>query len=158
MIGRWVEFGALLVASWCVMVFTHEAGHLVGGWLGGATLVEADLRPWRLPYSIHRPDPRPLMTLWSGPVLGVAMPVSAALTARHRWAWFVADFCVLANGVYLTVAWGSGDRFLDTPRLLNAGAHPATIALFCVATIAIGYVRFRVDCRRVISGAEGARP
>ena len=53
----WGSFVLLLVAAWCVMLLTHELGHVVAGWAGGATLVDADLAPWRLPYSVHQPDP-----------------------------------------------------------------------------------------------------
>ena len=57
---RIVQSCTLLLVAWIVMTTTHEVGHLIGGWLGGATLKEFDLTPWRLPYSIHQPDPRPL--------------------------------------------------------------------------------------------------
>ncbi|WP_237607483.1 hypothetical protein [Roseimaritima sediminicola] len=141
----------MLVVSWVVMAFTHEAGHLLGGMVCGATLTDFDLAPWRMPYSLHAPDPHPLVTLWAGPLFGVAAPLLVAAILRKSWGWFVADFCLLANGGYLALAWVSGDPFLDTPRLLDAGAHPATIVLYCVATIGTGYVRFRSDCRQVLS-------
>ncbi|WP_235935366.1 hypothetical protein [Candidatus Laterigemmans baculatus] len=128
------------------MTTTHEGGHIVGGMACGATLVDYDLAPCRMPYSLHSPDPRPLMTLWAGPLLGVLIPVSLAALIRERWAWFIADFCVVANGGYLALAWMSGDRFLDTPRLLEAGVNPALIMLYCSVTIGAGYVRFRSDC------------
>lgn len=79
------------------------------------------------------------------------MPIALAVTVRRWWCWFVADFCLLANGVYLAVAWWAGDRFLDTPRLLAAGAAPLSIIAFCSATIALGYVRFRADCVDLLS-------
>lgn len=137
------------------MVVVHECGHLVGGVLGGGTLVEAELRPWRLPHSLFVPDPKPLVTLWSGPVMGVALPMVMALVVPRAWrvkrpAWFIADFCLLANGTYLALAWLSGDRFLDTPRLLAAGASPVAIAAYCVLTIGFGYRRFRADVVAVL--------
>ena len=128
------------------MTFTHECGHIVGGMACGATLTDFDLVPWRMPYSLHSPDPHPLVTLWAGPLLGVAVPLIASSIIRKRWAWFIADFCVIANGGYLALAWLSGDRFLDTPRLLAAGAYPASIVVYCILTIGVGYVRFRSDC------------
>lgn len=148
---RLLRFVALLVASWCVMTFTHEAGHIIGGWLSGGTLQAAELRPWRLPYSIFGPDPRPLITLWSGPLLGVILPLAVALLIRRSWAWFIADFCLLANGAYLTAAWFSGDGFLDTPRMIEAGASPVAIAIYCALTLGIGYIRFRRDCVHIFA-------
>ncbi|OYP38950.1 hypothetical protein CGZ80_01535 [Rhodopirellula sp. MGV] len=128
------------------MVFTHEVGHLIGGGISGATLVHYDLAPWRLPYSLHQPDPAPLLTLWGGPVFGIAGVGLIAMVVRHPSTRFIADFCLLANGTYLAVAWFTGERTLDTARLLNAGASPLSILLFCAATIPLGYVRFRQDC------------
>lgn len=128
------------------MVITHECGHIIGGLASGATLTDYDLAPWRMPYSLHSPDPHPLITLWAGPILGVAVPIGFAAVSRQRWAWFIADFCLIANGGYLALAWISGDRFLDTPRLLAAGANPAAIVVYCGLTIGLGYVWFRSDC------------
>ncbi|MEM8672024.1 MAG: hypothetical protein AAGG48_31195 [Planctomycetota bacterium] len=128
------------------MTFMHECGHIAGGMACGATLTDVDLAPWRLPYSLHSPDPHPLVTLWAGPLLGIAVPLVIAWIIRKRWAWFIADFCLLANGVYLALAWLSGDRFLDTPRLLAAGAPPVTIVLYCALAIGLGYIGFRSDC------------
>ncbi|MEO1617627.1 MAG: hypothetical protein AAFV88_17385 [Planctomycetota bacterium] len=143
---RIASFAALLLASWCVMTLTHECGHLVGGACCGATLKEAELAPWRLPYSLHSPDPHPQITLWCGPILGVLIPVSLAWLIHRDSAWFIADFCVLANGSYLTLSWISGDRFLDAPRMLAAGTPAWLLASYCVITVSVGYVRFRNDC------------
>ena len=140
------------------MTFTHEAGHIVGGWCCGATLTDFDVAPWKLPYSLHSPDPHPLVTLWAGPVLGVCVPVVAALLFRNRWLSFIADFCVLANGCYLALAWLAGDRFLDTPRLLEAGASPVWIAIYCLLCVGFGYVRFRIDCIEVLGFSPNQRP
>ena len=147
----------LLIVAWCVMVVAHECGHLLGGWAGGGTLQHAELRPWRLPHSSFAPDPKPLVTLWAGPLFGVALPLMVALILRGSphakvAAWFIADFCLLANGAYLAAAWISGDRWLDTPRLLAAGASPLVIGAFCLAAIGVGYVRFRADCMAVLRG------
>lgn len=147
------QFASLLLVSWTVMTLTHELGHVVGGWLGGASLVDLELSPWRLPYSIHSPDPHPLLTLWSGPVLGVLVPIVFAVAIRIRVVWFVADFCLLANGSYLALAWLAGDPHLDTPRLFQSGATTLSVAGYCIPTICLGYVRFRNDCIFYLSSA-----
>ncbi|MGL4552665.1 MAG: hypothetical protein ACRC33_15940 [Gemmataceae bacterium] len=156
MIKRVGHFLLLLAASWCVMVTTHEAGHIVCGWAAGGTLRHADPAPWRLPHSHFDPDPLPLVTLWGGPVLGAAVPLAAALVVRRDGGWFVASFCLLANGSYLAAAWASGERYLDTARLLQHGAHPATIAAYCAVTIGAGYVMFRRQCVRVLTPGKSA--
>ena len=151
MTRRIVIFLLLLATSWVVMTFTHETGHIVGGMTCGATLNDYDLAPWRMPYSLHSPDPHPLITLWAGPIVGVAVPLGLAWLIQKPWSWFIADFCLLANGAYLALAWWSGDAFLDTPRMLDAGAHPATIVVYCLLTLGFGYVWFRSDCVHYLS-------
>lgn len=99
MLRRYAIFAALLAFSWIVMTITHECGHIVGGMACGATLTDFDLVPWRMPYSLHSPDPQPLVTLWAGPLLGVVVPLTAA-----------------------------------------------SIVVYCVLTIGIGYIWFRSDC------------
>jgi hypothetical protein len=155
MLNRVVRIVGLLIASWCVMAVVHESGHVICGWLGGGTLRDADLVPWSLPYSRFDPDPRPLLTCWGGPVLGVLVPLSLAAAARQHWLWFIAYFCLLANGAYLAVAWVSGGQHLDTQRLLHHGAHPLSVVAFSAVAIAGGYVGFRRECVRLLFGEQG---
>lgn len=150
MAGRVLKLTGLLVASWCVMTIVHECGHIVCGYACGGVLTDADLRPWHLPYSLFDPDPHPLVRLWGGPILGVLIPLLFAAAVRQDWARFMASFCVLANGLYIAAAWLSGDRYLDTPELLEHGAHPVSIAMYCFLTIGFGYVGFRRQCVRLI--------
>src|SRR6056297_1228052 len=112
---RYLVFTGLLLIAWSVMISTRELGHLIGGWCGGASLTDLDLVPWRLPYSLHNPDPNPQLTLWGGPIFGVMIPIVAAMAVRRRGVWLIADFCLLANGTYLAIGWLAGDRFLDSP-------------------------------------------
>lgn len=139
----------LLAVSWCVMVVVHEAGHIVCGWLGGGTLRDADLLPWHLPHSTFDPDPRPLLTRWGGPIVGVLVPLKLAVLLRRDWICWIANFCLLANGMYLATAWFSGEQYLDTPQLLQHGAHPVTIVAYCVVTIVCGYVGLRRQSLRL---------
>jgi hypothetical protein len=147
---RWSKLLALLAASWCVMVLTHEVGHIIGGKLAGGTLRHVDLRPWALPHSHFEPDPHPLITLWSGPIIGVLAPLVIAALLGWRWTWFIANFCLLANGTYLALAWADGGAHLDTPRLLAAGASPVQVLIYCAVTIGSGYLRFRASCIEVL--------
>ena len=121
-------------------------GHIIGGTCCGGTLESADLLPWHLPYSIFEPDPFPLVTLWAGLIVGVLVPLGIAMTVQREWMWFIANFCVLANGAYIATAWFTGDRYLDTPKLLEHGSSPISIAVYCLLTIGFGYVGFRRSC------------
>ena len=73
---RVLKLVGLLVASWSVMTFVHESGHLICGFECGGTLTSADVLPWHLPDSFIEPDPHPLVTLWGGPILGVVIPAA----------------------------------------------------------------------------------
>jgi hypothetical protein len=148
---RATRFVLLLVAPWIVMTFTHEMGHIIGGTCCGGSLQSADLLPWHLPYSIFDPDPFPLVTLWAGLIIGVLAPVAVAMILQREWMWFVANFCSLANGAYIATAWFSGDRYLDTPKLLEHGASPIAIGLYSLITIGFGYVGFRRSCVSALS-------
>lgn len=130
------------------MTFTHEIGHIIGGYCCGGTLADSDLLPWHLPYSFFDPDPYPLVTLWCGPIFGIAAPVALALCLQRDWAWFIAYFCLIANGAYIVIAWFSPGDQLDTTKLINHGAHPITILLYCTLTLGTGYIGFRQSCFR----------
>ena len=153
---RVTRFLCLMVASWIVMTFTHEMGHIIGGTCCGGSLQSADLLPWHLPYSIFDPDPFPLVTLWAGLIIGILAPVAVAMIIQRDCMWFIANFCVLANGAYIATAWFSGDRYLDTPKLLEHGASPIAIALYCLLTLGFGYVGFRRSCIAALSAAATA--
>jgi hypothetical protein len=160
-VKRVLKLLGLLIVAWCAMTFTHETGHVISGWLTGASLQSCELRPWHLPHSLFDPNPYPLITLWGGPVLGVFIPLIFALTIRSNWSWFVCHFCLVANGFYIAVAWVSGDPFLDTPQLLRHGASPSLILLYCVLTIGVGYAGFRKQCELILAptlNREDANP
>jgi hypothetical protein len=147
---RILEMLTLLTAAWFVMTLTHESGHIVCGWLSGGHLKSVDLLPWHLPQSYFEPDPNPLVTLWGGPLLGTLVPWLCAVALKAQRVWFIAYFCLLANGLYLALAWFTADRYLDTARLLAAGAKPMSIAVYCLVTVSIGYHGFRRHCRRLL--------
>lgn len=132
------------------MTFTHEVGHVIGGTCCGGTLQSADLLPWHLPYSIFDPDPYPLVTLWAGPLLGIVVPVAIAILIRRDWMWFIANFCVLANGTYIAAGWIQGDRYLDTTKLIERGSSPIAVAAYCSITMCYGDLAFRRSCLQVL--------
>ena len=140
-----------LAWSWVAMTFTHELGHIVGGLLGGGTLQDVSLRPWQLPHSYFSPNPHPLMTLWSGPLIGCLLPIIAAAIVRSHAFYFVASFCVLANASYLLLGYFSGDRELDSAKLIHAGTPPWLLLAFVVATLPLSYIAFRKQCEDLFS-------
>ncbi|MBL8814362.1 MAG: hypothetical protein JNM43_29610 [Planctomycetaceae bacterium] len=138
-VRQWAIALLIVGLAWSIMVMTHEAGHLVGGWCGGAVVKDYDLRPWRLPYSMFEPDPHPLLTLWAGPLLGVTVPIVLALMIQKRIVAMVASFCLVANGLYLAVGLLTDDRWIDSQRLLEHGSSTWLILIFSQACLVPGY-------------------
>jgi hypothetical protein len=140
-----------LLWAWVVMTLCHELGHVVAGTVGGATLTQLELRPWRLPHSLFAGDQNPLITLWAGPVLGCGIPLLVAAIARRPACWFVAWFCVVANASYLLLGYFSGDAELDSTKMIRAGTPPIVLLGVTVVTLPLGYTRFRRSCIDVMS-------
>lgn len=154
---RFAKLLILSICGWCVMALTHEAGHICVGLFGGGKLQSMELRPWRIPHSLFLPDPHPQCTLWGGPILGCTVPLGLACIIRRNWAWFIANFCVIANGTYLALAWISGDPLLDTQRMIQEGVPRWCILGAILGMLGYGYPSFRRSVQSVlVSKAESA--
>ena len=114
------------------------------------------------PLTISRTDlaenPRPLVVAWSGPLLGIAVPLLLwLLSARLRLPAafvlrFFAGFCLIANGAYLAAgAWaGIG----DAGDLLRHGAPSWCLWLFGALTVPVGLRLWHGQGRHFGLGAE----
>ncbi len=127
---RW-RVGVLAVsivgASWLGMTTVHEAGHIVAAWATGGRVVRVVLHPLAIPRTDVAPNPRPLVVVWGGPIVGAAVPLALwgllhALRCGSAYLWrFFAAFCLVANGGYLAAgslmaAGDAGDMLrLGTP-------------------------------------------
>ena len=138
--------------AWGTMCLTHEIGHVLFGLVGGATLVDLQLQPWRLPHSFFVGDADPLATLWGGFIVGCTVPLLVAACVRRPACWFVAWFCLLANGAYLLLGYFSSDAELDSAKLICAGARAAELVAATVIMLPLGYLKFRQACVGLISG------
>lgn len=56
---------------------------------------------------------------------------------------------LVASWIVMTFTHEMG-HILDTPKLLEHGASPITIAVYCLVTIGFGYVGFRQSCISVL--------
>ena len=149
-LALWLAWG------WVTMTVTHELGHVICGLLGGARLVDLQLQPWHLPHSLFAGDAHPLATLWSGFLVGSGVPLLVARAIRRPGCWFVAWFCVLANGVYLLLGLFSGDGELDSTKMIRAGSHPSLLLVAGSAMSIVGYLKFRQTSINLLSGATPA--
>ena len=138
------------------MTVTHESGHVACGLVGGATLVELQLQPWHLPHSMFVGDEHPLATLWAGFIIGCAVPLLSAAIIRRPACWFVAWFCLVANGSYLLLGYLSGAGELDSTKMIRAGARPVELLGAVIVMLPLGYIKFRQSCVNLISGASPA--
>src|SRR4051794_17898188 len=98
-----------LLLSWLGMMSAHELGHVLGAWLTGGGVVRVVLHPLTISRTEVAPNPAPLLVVWAGPLVGVALPLLAwGVACLLRWAgWyllrFFAGFCLIANGAYIGV-------------------------------------------------------
>jgi hypothetical protein len=133
-----------LVGSWLAMQAVHEFGHVLGAWATGGRVERVVLSPLTISRTDLAENPRPLLVVWAGPVLGVALPLLAwglAQLVRLPGAFvfrFFAGFCLIANGLYIGV--GSLDRVGDCGVMLRHGSEPWQLWLFGVVTVPIGFV------------------
>ena len=89
------------------------------------------------------PNPRPLLTVWGGPLIGVALPLmvwAIAAAARIGVGYllrFFAGFCLVANGVYIGA--GSFAALADAGEMLRHGSPRGLLWLFGAATTVAGF-------------------
>ena len=149
--NRSIVFVLLLAWSWVAMTLQHELGHIAVGCCSGGKLSSVELRPWCLPYSMFNPNPTPLLTLLAGPLLGCVVPLLFAWITKRPSVWFVAWFCIVANGLYLLVGAYSGDAELDSTKMIKAGTPTSVLVIASAAITVLGYVGFRNECQRVLA-------
>src|SRR5436190_23321694 len=98
---------ATLAGSWLAMQAVHELGHVLGAWLTGGRVARVVLHPLTISRTDLADNPKPLVVVWAGPLVGVALPTllwAAAAAARRPGAFvlrFFAGFCLLTNGLYI---------------------------------------------------------
>lgn len=124
----------LLLGSWYGMQVVHEAGHVFAAWVTGGDVERVVLWPWRISRTDVSPNPHPLVVVWGGPLLGIAIPLLAwAISTWCRWRWahiarFFAGFCLVANGLYLGI--GSFEGIGDAGEILRLGVPRWGLWLF----------------------------
>ncbi len=133
---------SVLVACWLGMQALHELGHVCGAWLTGGQVSRVVLHPLTISRTDLSDNPDPLVVVWSGPVLGVALPLllwGLAAVLRLPGAFvlrFFAGFCLIANGAY--IAGGSFDRIGDCRQMLQHGSPMWALWLFGALTVPAG--------------------
>jgi hypothetical protein len=100
-----------LLASWLGMQDVHELGHVVAAWVTGGRLSKVVLDPLTISRTDLAENPRPLIVVWGGPTLGVALPLAVWLICS------LAPYCVRAGSFRR-----SGGRRQDGRGIQGEGA------------------------------------
>ncbi len=136
--------------SWLSMMALHECGHVLNGWLSGATLSGVYLPLLGFSRTEFAANPHPLFVVWGGPLWGCLFPLAilagvrllgatnAAKRCGYLVMWFTG-FCLIANGGYLSGgAFFSSGGADDPSVILQHGGARWQLLAFGLPAIAAG--------------------
>lgn len=132
----------LLALSWYFMMAVHELGHVLGAIATGGQVERVVLHPFSISRTDVSPNPHPAIVVWLGPLVGICLPLALAIatwrlpTPAHRSLLFVAGFCLIANGGY--ISFGSFDGIGDCGEMLRTGTPLWVMHLFGITTVTAG--------------------
>ena len=141
-LSRFLAAGALLVASWYLMMVVHEFGHVLHAWVSGGDVAKLNVPLTGYSRTELASNPRPSFVAWGGPVWGCLIPLGLlavvhAMKFKYRKPFlFFAGFCLIANGAYIGVGSFMGGG--DAGDLLRHGAHRAWLVAFGLVGMAAG--------------------
>ena len=124
------------------MMAVHEMGHVVGAIATGGTVEKVILHPLAISRTDLSDNPRPLVVVWAGPILGTLLPLALAFAARiaeFPWTYlmrFFAGFCLIANGCYIGA--GSFGGVGDAGDLLRHGSPAWSLWVFGAIGLPLG--------------------
>ena len=137
-----ILIGTFIAFSWLAMQTVHEFAHVLGAWATGAEVTKVALHPFIFSRTDLGENPHPLAVVWSGPIVGAALPLLAYLLAKAcRFPGiylfrFFAGFCLIANGAY--IAFGPGTGPADTGVMMRYGSPRWLMVLFGLLTVPLG--------------------
>jgi hypothetical protein len=159
-------FQVLLIASgcylsWLLFMAIHELGHVMGALATGARVERVVLGPLLISETVLGENPRPLLVVWAGPVLGVLLPaalwggVRLLKCSRAYLLRFLAGFCLVANGAYI-----GADAFYqngDGRVMALCGTPVWAMLLFGMVTVTPGLLLWHRQGRFFGMGEAGGR-
>jgi hypothetical protein len=142
----------LLYAAWLAMMAVHELGHLLHGWLSGATVSAVRIPLAGFSITEFSTNPHPHFVAWGGAVWGCILPLLGWMIFRlRRWPGrnllqFFAGLCLISNGAYLGVGWTS--RAGDAGDLVAYGTPVWVLVTFGIAVTGTGLSLWHLLGRR----------
>lgn len=141
-VAQIVLVSSTLLGSWLGMQLLHESGHIVAAPLTGGRVSRVVLDPTTISRTDLSSNPRPLVVVWAGPIVGATVPLvlwGVAISLRLSAAFlmrFFAGFCLIANGLY--ISFGSINGVGDCGEMLRYGSMPWHLWLFGAVTVPVG--------------------
>jgi hypothetical protein len=137
-----VLIASTLAVSWLGMMVVHECGHVTGALVTGGKVKHVALPLIGFSRTDVSVNPRPLIVVWAGPVLGSIVPLlawAAMALLKLQSAYlmrFFAGYCLIANGAYIGA--GSFDQVGDTYVMLLFGSRMWQLWLFGAMAFSAG--------------------
>jgi len=137
-----VLIATFLPFCWLAMMALHELGHAAAAWATGGTVTKLVVHPLAISRTDVSPNPKPLVVVWAGPLIGILLPLAVwllFLAGRIPGAYlprFLAGFCLIANGAYLGV--GSFGGVGDAGEMLRSGTPRWAMLAFGGVALALG--------------------
>ena len=134
--------GTFVPLCWLLMQAVHEIGHVAVAVGTGGTVTSVVLHPLAISRTDSSGSLHPLLVVWAGPAVGVAVPLALlAVFKVAKWKWnylvqFFAGTCLIANGAYLGV--GSFAGIGDAGDLIRRGSPIWLLWLFGIASVPLG--------------------
>jgi len=124
------------------MMLVHEFGHVLGAMATGGQVRRFVWHPLAFSRTDVMPNPMPMVVVWSGPMVGVLLPLMlAGLSTYFKLQWtylmqFFAGFCSIANGAYISL--GKINHVGDAGDMLRLGVPVWYMIIFGCVCIPVG--------------------
>lgn len=136
------------LGAWYWLQIMHECGHVLAAWATGGRVQALVLEFLSFSRTDVGPNPRPLVVVWAGPLVGVAIPAllwALVGSVRRSVASICGVFtglCLVANGVY--IAFGSIDGIGDAGEMIYHGTPRWVLRAVGAAFVAASFFVWHV--------------
>lgn len=139
---QFLLIGTLLPLCWLWMQVVHELGHIAAALATGGEIARVVLHPLAISRTDVAVNPRPLLVVWAGPLVGVLLPVFLLAICKlgklplGYLVRFFAGFCLIANGAY--IGFGAPAGIGDAGDMFRHGTPIGCLVLFAAVALPSG--------------------